>query len=293
MNFEGYLGAKQRLIEARLARLVKKAPWPARLRQAMEYSLLAGGKRLRPALVLMVDDVLQGRLGSRHGEDCWKAAMALECIHTYSLIHDDLPAMDDDVLRRGKPTCHVKFDEATAILAGDGLLTYAFELLAAAKSPRAAQAIAALASCAGPAGMVGGQQLDMHFETRKASRANLEEIHRMKTGALIRASVLLPVILDAAEGSRKALETYAQQIGLAFQIADDILDATATTAQLGKSAGADAKNHKTTYVTLLGLEKSKEEARRAVDRAIQVLGKLTGPTAMLEALARYFITRLS
>jgi len=293
LTFERYLGAKQRLIEGRLRGHLSKVPAPARLRQAMEYSLLAGGKRLRPALVLMVDDVLQGRVGSRHGADVWKAALALECVHTYSLIHDDLPAMDDDVLRRGKPTCHVKFDEATAILAGDGLLTRAFELLAGAESPHAARALSALAQCAGAEGMVGGQQLDMHFENRRASRADLEKIHRLKTGALIRASVLLPVILAGKGALEKPLTRYAEKIGLAFQIADDILDATATTAQLGKSAGADAKNKKTTYVSLLGLPGAKVEARRAVDGAIDALGKVPGPTGMLAELARYFITRLS
>lgn len=293
MIFKTYLAGLQKQIEKDLSGLLAGEPFPDRLKKAMNYSLLAGGKRLRPALVLMVDDALQGRLGSRHGEPVRAAAMALECIHTYSLIHDDLPAMDDDTLRRGKPTCHVKFDEATAILAGDGLLTFAFELLARKGGAHAGDAIAHLARQAGSQGMVGGQTLDMQFEKKKTGLKTLQSIHAAKTGALIEASAVMPALVTGRVELVPHLSRFARDLGMAFQIADDILDATATTKALGKSAGKDAAQEKTTYVTLLGLAGARKAASGAVDSALANLKKIPGPTEMLESLTRYFIERVN
>ncbi len=265
----------------------------------MTYSLSAGGKRVRPCLVLMVDDLLCGKLQSRHSPDIYRLATALECIHTYSLIHDDLPAMDDDDLRRGKPTCHVQYGEATAILAGDGLLTFAFELLSGIEknTSRVASLVAALAENAGVRGMVGGQELDMEGETEASNRGkkiplkSLQTIHRLKTGALIKVSVLLPALYSGKTRYLPNLKTYGEQIGVAFQIADDILDATATTEALGKSAGSDVRNQKSTYVTHLGLDGARKAARTAVQMAKTALKKIPGPKEHLSALADYIISR--
>ena len=228
---------------------------------AMNYSLLAGGKRLRPILTLECC-----RLCGGEAEKALPFACAAEMIHTYSLIHDDLPCMDDDDLRRGKPTNHKVYGEATAVLAGDGLLTAAFETaLERGEVPPqlALEALKCLAHAAGAAGMVGGQVLDMAGEGRALSRSDVEELQKLKTGALIAAAAEMGAILAGAdEARRKAVRTYAAKLGLAFQIRDDILDVTGDAATLGKNVGADMRREKTTFVTVLGLD----ECRRLVEK---------------------------
>jgi geranylgeranyl diphosphate synthase type II len=262
------------LVEGELKRwLASRGDVPKRLREAMEHSLLAGGKRLRPALVLAACDLVGGER-----EAALPGALALEMIHTYSLIHDDLPAMDDDDLRRGKPTCHVAFGEATAILAGDALLTEAFAVLAGSKAEpkRVRRAIAELATAAGAAGMVGGQQLDLEGEGGKATAAAVEGIHEKKTAALIRASVLLGGVLGGGQDEEiSSLGRYGHALGLAFQAADDVLDATSTAEELGKSPGKDAEQGKLTLVAAVGLEKARARARELADEAVKALSDLS------------------
>ena len=240
-KFENYLNAKIDLLT------------PSVTREAMRYSLLAGGKRLRPQMVF---SVIEGyHLNNEIGYDY---AAALEMIHTYSLIHDDLPAMDNDDLRRGKPTCHKQFDEATAILAGDGLLTYAFEVLAKADLPHNALAVQILAKCAGSSGMVLGQTLDMHEDSRVDYKA-LEEIYKYKTGCLFSAALMLGA-LASNKVDNKTLSTWdsiGTKIGIAFQIQDDLLDVRMDSATLGKS-NSDIRNEKVTAVSLLGEEQAEK-----------------------------------
>lgn len=240
-KFENYLNAKIDLLT------------PSVTREAMRYSLLAGGKRLRPQMVF---SVIEGyHLNNEIGYDY---ATALEMIHTYSLIHDDLPAMDNDDLRRGKPTCHKQFDEATAILAGDGLLTYAFEVLAKADLPHNALAVQILAKCAGSSGMVLGQTLDMHEDSRVDYKA-LEEIYKYKTGCLFSAALMLGA-LASNKVDNKTLSTWdsiGTKIGIAFQIQDDLLDVRMDSAALGKS-NSDIRNEKVTAVSLLGEEQAEK-----------------------------------
>ncbi len=240
-KFENYLNAKIDLLT------------PSVTREAMRYSLLAGGKRLRPQMVF---SVIEGyHLNNEIGYDY---AAALEMIHTYSLIHDDLPAMDNDDLRRGKPTCHKQFDEATAILAGDGLLTYAFEVLAKADLPHNALAVQILAKCAGSSGMVLGQTLDMHEDSRVDYKA-LEEIYKYKTGCLFSAALMLGA-LASNKVDNKTLSTWdsiGTKIGIAFQIQDDLLDVRMDSAALGKS-NSDIRNEKVTAVSLLGEEQAEK-----------------------------------
>lgn len=264
----------------------------ARVGEAMRYSLEAGGKRVRPMLCLLAAEAVGGSL-----EAALPGALALECIHTYSLVHDDLPAMDDDDLRRGKPTCHIAFGEAHAILAGDGLLTEAFRLLAAegALDPaRRVEAITVLAEAAGWRGMVGGQALDLEGEQlNDYGLDHLKTIHRLKTGALLRAATELGAILAGADaGQRLALREYGEAIGLAFQIQDDILDATATEATLGKRAGKDAGRGKITYPALLGLDGARSALREATESALCPLRSLPNPSS-LEAWARHLAQRAS
>lgn len=250
--FTEMLARDQALIENRLSQVFGKDTDYGDLKAAMEYLLLSGGKRIRPVLTLESCVLCGGKL-----EDALPFAIGVEMVHTYSLIHDDLPAMDDDDLRRGKPTSHVVFGEATAILAGDGLLTAAFEQLAGAELPpgRIVEAVRILSSSAGPAGMVGGQILDMAGEGRAMTRDELEQLQRLKTGALICAACELGAV--AAGGSpeqREKLRNYAQYLGLAFQIRDDILDVIGNDEVLGKPVDSDIRNGKNTFVTALGLE---------------------------------------
>ncbi len=263
---------------------------PEQLAQAMQYSLLAGGKRLRPVLVLLACEACGGLW-----EQAMPAACAIEMIHTYSLIHDDLPAMDDDDLRRGQPTNHIKFGEATAILAGDGLLTRAFEVLAGGLSDTAVAAACCvdLASAAGPEGMVGGQQADLEAETAGVRDIDhLEAIHRRKTGRLLCASLTMGGrIAGASPEVLKRLTVYGESVGLAFQIADDLLDEVGDEQKMGKGVRKDASHGKLTYPALLGLEASRQRAVELIDRAVGALDVLGDRANHLREIAAYVIQR--
>ncbi|CAE6888380.1 Belongs to the FPP GGPP synthase family [Vibrio sp. B1FIG11] len=261
--------------------------------QAMKYGLLLGGKRVRPFLVYITGQMLGCK-----PEDLDTPASAIECIHAYSLIHDDLPAMDDDDLRRGQPTCHIKFDEATAILTGDALQTLAFTILAEGElNPNAEnqriKMVQALAQASGAGGMCLGQALDLGAENRRVSLAELEEIHRNKTGALINCAVKLGA-LAAGEKCLEVLphlERYSKAIGLAFQVQDDILDIISDTETLGKPQGSDQELNKSTYPSLLGLEGAMEKAHTLLQEALQALEAIPYNTQLLEEFARYVIER--
>ena len=263
---------------------------PPRLWGAMRYSLSAGGKRLRPALVLESCHAAGGDVASHSAQ---AAALAMELIHTFSLVHDDLPAMDDDDLRRGRPTNHKVFGEALAILAGDAMVTAAFELLAKhADAAVAPQLIAELASAAGPAGMIGGQVLDMEGENRALSLEELRRLHAMKTGALLVASCRMGAICARADQTTlAALAVYAKHVGLAFQIVDDVLDVTATPEQLGKATNKDAGRGKNTYPQLLGLDGAREAASGELRQAVDALAPLGDRAAGLASLARFIVQR--
>ena len=264
--------------------------------KAMGYSLFAGGKRVRPILCLAAAEAVHIN-GENLPEACMVTACALECIHTYSLIHDDLPAMDDDELRRSKPTNHMVFGEAGAILAGDGLLTFAFDLLStpALQSPSAddrLRIISIISKAAGPIGMVGGQFLDLENEGKKVEFNALRDIHSRKTGALITASIQAGAILGScSEKQYKALSVYGEKVGLAFQIVDDLLNVEGTKEQLGKAAGSDAKRQKATYPALFGVEDTREKAKTAVHEAVAALDGFDDRAAPLRALAQYIFTR--
>ncbi len=239
--------------------------------EAALYSLLAGGKRTRGVLTLAVCALLGGSMDAAIHFAC-----AVEMLHCYSLIHDDLPCMDNDDYRRGKPSCHKAYGEDTALLAGDALLTGAFAVLAATPTSgeAIAKAVAVLAQSAGAKGMIWGQELDLHFETVQANEAQLQEIHRNKTGMLINAAVQLGAIAaDADAQKRTVLEEYAFSIGLCFQILDDILDVTSTAQTLGKPIGSDVQNNKTTFVTLYGLAASQEKAKNLTENALALLAQ--------------------
>ncbi|MBE3070057.1 MAG: polyprenyl synthetase family protein [Planctomycetes bacterium] len=278
-------------VEAVLDRLLTAPDEPSRdIYEAMRYMALGAGKRLRPALVLLAAEACGGSV-----DEALPAAAAVEMIHTYSLIHDDLPAMDNDDLRRGRPSCHKAFGEAMAILAGDGLLTEAFRVLAvevadAAKSRRLA---GELARAAGAAGMVGGQVADLKAElNRSTDEQILSLIHRHKTGCLIEASVVMGAIsAGAGEHYERSLRQYGLHLGLAFQIADDVLDAAAPTAVLGKTAGKDAAAGKLTYVSLYGLEAARSRARAEADRAVDALSPFRHPGDWLRDIARFVVER--
>ena len=297
MNVKAELAKRAAEVESYLSDCLRGRDIPERLLASMEYSLHAGGKRLRPALVLTF-----ARLFGACGAKIMPFAAALELIHTYSLIHDDLPAMDDDDLRRGKPSNHKKFDEATAILAGDGLLTEAFSLMFSCAdegnvpAPRLVRAAQAVATAAGSGGMVGGQALDMEYTARQGvSLTELRGMHAMKTGALITAACVAGALLAGAEPPlvRRARE-YGVNVGAAFQIADDILDVVGDTKTLGKPAGSDERQGKTTYPSLLGLEESKALAVQRSAAAIQALAGLEGAEAeFLRALALYIVERVN
>jgi geranylgeranyl diphosphate synthase type II len=292
-DLDAYLNAQQQRVDALLRSRTEELGThvPPRLLESIRYSLLAGGKRLRPVLCLsFAEAVLQQSTVSRVVEDC---ACALEFIHTYSLVHDDLPSMDDDDLRRGVPTNHKVYGEAMAILAGDSLLTDAFALVAGGPEPMRATLCRELAVAAGSSGMVGGQVLDI-AEDRPAHIDYLTRMHRLKTGALIRAACRMGVI--AAGGGADALsraDTYGDAVGLAFQIADDVLDVTSDSSTLGKPAGADAAAGRHTFPAVLGLEESKQLAARKVAEAIAAVAPLEPRDGPLAALARYSVERSS
>jgi len=266
---------------------------PQRLWEAMRYSLLAGGKRVRPALMLECFRACGGAPDIKG--DIMPAAMSIECLHTYSLIHDDLPCMDDDDLRRGMPTCHRQFDEATAILAADALQALSFELLADQPSPADMRIdlIRRLAIAAGDAGMVGGQAMDMEADAAGVSGVQeVETIHRMKTGALLRYSCEAGALLAGADARmQQACSSFGEAIGLLFQITDDILDATASSEALGKSAGKDAAQGKATYVSLLGLEQAKQKAADTHRTALEAAGLLGEDGKPLQDFSTYIMER--
>lgn len=262
---------------------------PAVLQEAMAYSLLAPGKRLRPMLVLLAAEACGGRL-----EDALPAACAVEMVHAFSLIHDDLPAMDDDDLRRGRPTCHKKYGEAIAILTGDALLALAFEVLAKQVQPPevAAACCAALAEAAGPAQLAGGQADDMLVCAATADEQTLQAIHERKTGAMIRVSLKLGgLIARAGAAQLAALDRFGSRLGLAFQITDDLLDVCGSQAALGKRVGKDAEQGKLTFPGLLGVEESLARAERLVAEAAEVLAPFGPSAAPLQGLARYVLER--
>ena len=282
---------RRALVEERLVRELRTdEAFDARLAESMEYSLTAGGKRLRPILLMAAADAAGG-----HGEDYLTSACAVEMIHTYSLIHDDLPAMDDDDYRRGKLTNHKVYGAGLATLAGDALLTMAFELLARQQGVPAEtmlRVVREISEAAGANGMVGGQALDLASEGKRIDMDTLRRMHMAKTGALFRASVRSGAILGGAdEAQLAALTEYAEAFGLAFQITDDILDVTGDAAAIGKPVGSDERNHKSTYVTLTSLEEAKRLAREAADRAHEALAPLGGKAAFLDELAEYLVTR--
>jgi len=274
-------------------RLPKPEEQPQRLHEAMRYSCLDGGKRLRAMLVYS-----SGELFGVQPEILDTPACAVEMIHAYSLIHDDLPAMDDDDLRRGKPTCHKAFGEAMAILAGDALQTLAFDILASDVTFKVSDSqrnavLARLAQASGAAGMAGGQAIDFDAMGQSLELNDLENMHRLKTGALIRAAVALGALChaDIDKMSLDALDDYAASIGLAFQVADDILDATADTETLGKDSGSDEALNKPTYVSLLGIDGARNAATDWHQRAISSLDKLPGNTHLLTELANFLVNR--
>jgi geranylgeranyl diphosphate synthase type II len=293
MDFPALLAASVARVEAGLDRHLPPAEArPARLHAAMRYSLLGGGKRLRPVLLLAAADLG----GPSHAADPVPAAVAVECLHTYSLIHDDLPCMDDDDLRRGRPTVHKAYDEATAVLAGDALLTHAFALLGEAYAGRPALATALvreLGSAAGSRHLIGGQMEDLLAEGKASATADeLEFIHLNKTAAMLEASLVMGGLVGGpTEPHLATLRTAGRQLGLAFQIIDDILDATADTATLGKTAGKDAAAGKTTYVKLHGLEASRRFADECTGRALAAIGSLPGDTTFLRALVTQMAKR--
>jgi geranylgeranyl diphosphate synthase type II len=278
------------LVEGRLATVFGDRMTPPPLAASMEYSLMAGGKRLRPVLCLAWAELVGGDAARVLDFAC-----AIECIHTYSLIHDDLPAMDNDDLRRGKPSNHKKFDEATAILAGDGLLTEAFTLAASLNLPpeRILRAIFHLSTAAGPRGMVGGQILDMGLTGKSASLPQLREMHAKKTGALIESSCVTGCILGGGGPSEQGLASeYGRAIGLAFQVTDDILDVVGDEVTLGKPVGSDEAQGKSTYPALMGIEKSRLLARESVDQAVAALAGFAHPRAdFLRTVALYILDR--
>lgn len=260
----------------------------------MTYSIMAGGKRLRPVLCIAAAETVGGNL-----QTVLPLACALELIHTYSLIHDDLPAMDDDIQRRGKPTCHVQFDEATAILAGDALLTLAFEILATTGSHCASHdqkkwllVIAKVASAAGSKGMIEGQMRDMTLEGKSISESELESLHRLKTGKMIEVSVVSGALLSGASHYQlQALQAYAQNIGLAFQVVDDILNVKGDPLRLGKATGTDQNRGKNTYPSLLGLADAETLAGDLINNALKTLDIFDSKADYLRAIAHYIIER--
>ncbi len=260
---------------------------PVRLHEAMRYSLFIGGKRLRPILCMAAAEAVGGT-----EKAALPVGVALECLHTYSLIHDDLPAMDNDDLRRGQPTLHKVYGEANAILAGDSLLTLAFEILA--QQPQGAKLSLELAKAAGSRGLAGGQFEDLAEEQQAQNHETLMRIHANKTGKLIRAACRMGGITAGANtGQLDALGQYGESVGLAFQIADDILNVTSTQEVLGKPVGSDAKREKMNYIACIGMELAQTEARRLVEQAIEQLDALPGDTQPLQALAHYVVERLT
>uniref|UniRef100_A0A7C3SK21 Polyprenyl synthetase family protein n=1 Tax=Desulfobacca acetoxidans TaxID=60893 RepID=A0A7C3SK21_9BACT len=296
MDLKAYLEDRRGLVNRALEGYLPPGRGPApRVVEAMRYSLFAGGKRLRPILCLAGAEAVGGEAG-----EALPVACALEMIHTYSLIHDDLPAMDDDDLRRGQPTCHRQFDEATAILAGDALLTEAFRIMADAapkfegREGMLLEVIQLIAQAAGYQGMVGGQMLDLQAEGRKISLKELETIHRLKTGALLTASVRAGGLVGGGTRAEvTALTAFGEKFGLAFQITDDLLDVEGEAAEMGKSPGMDVKKGKATYPALLGVEEARKWAKELIEEAIADLQPLGERAEPLREIGRYLLVRRS
>lgn len=292
MNFEEQLQYYIALVNRELDCIFEESDHLYRkVEDAMRYSVQAGGKRLRPVLVLSVCKMLGG-----NEKVALSFACAVECIHASSLIHDDLPCMDDDDLRRGKPSCHIAFGEDTALLAGDGLLLRAFEILAGAISVGATQkmvtdAVKVLSSLSGTDGMVGGQMIDLSFGETEMDASVLEQMHRLKTGALIQAACQLGgIAAEADEETQKRLAEYSQALGLAFQICDDLLDVEGNEELLGKPIGSDAQQQKTTYVALYGVEQARKLATTRTQQAERVLNSFEN-TSFLKELTRFLLQR--
>jgi len=292
-NFKEYLGCKRQEVETCLASLLPEDGPLAAHYEAMRYSLLAGGKRVRPILAIATAEIFRCETTPFMPVIC-----SLECIHTYSLIHDDLPAMDDDDLRRGKPTNHKVFGEAEAILAGDGLLTLAFELLSRDTFPSSInhrdilKIIHIISRAAGSSGMVGGQCLDIKAEGKNVSLEDLQRIHRLKTGALITAAVQVGAVIGNADADQfDNLTTYGKNIGLAFQMKDDLLNIEGDEKELGKAVGSDAEHNKATYPSLLGLENTKKQLQTTITTALAALDDFDEKADPLRQLAAYILNR--
>lgn len=293
-DLSGYLIQKRKSIDASLkGRLRSALPENSRLKKAMTYSLIAGGKRLRPILCIAAAESVGGR-----PDEVMAGACAIEMIHTYSLIHDDLPAMDDDALRRGKPSCHIAFDEATAILAGDALLTLAFEVLVMDRFlpphnlERALEVVGILSRAAGPAGMIQGQMEDIAAEGSALTLIQLRRLHSLKTGALIQASVEIGATLCGGSSRQlEGLKSYARELGLAFQVIDDVLNVEGDPSVMGKASGTDQVRKKSTYPALMGLEESKIFAKKCIESALQSLSDFDNKADPLRAIASYVIER--
>lgn len=280
-----YLKRIATLVEAKFdEHLPPETDVPKNLHKAMRYSVLAGGKRLRPALACAAFELFGGK-----GDKIWYATSALEFLHTFSLIHDDLPCIDNDDFRRGKPTAHKMFGEATAVMSGDALCVLAFELIAKTGN---AQAVECLAHKLGTYGMIGGEMTDIDSEGKDVSLEVVDYIHYHKTAALIEASLMVGTQLaGASKENLERIEAYGRSIGLAFQIVDDILDIVSTTEELGKDVGSDIASGKATYPALIGLEKSREKAQALYEESLKHLEKLPGDTSILKAIAAFIITR--
>jgi len=292
MNFEETFEVYRKQVEAGIGKWTPPVEErPAHLHRAMRYSMEAGGKRIRPVLLLA------GHKLNPSPVDPIPAAVAIECLHTYSLIHDDLPAMDNSDLRRGRPSCHVQFDEATAVLTGDALLTYAFSLISEAYASQPNLAVALiheLSEAAGSRKLIGGQMEDIIHEKNDCTADELDFIHLNKTAALISAALSMGVMLSGQDGENLQLaRRVGSNIGLAFQIIDDILDATSTSENLGKIAGQDSINEKNTYVKLHGLDKSRERARAVTKEAVKDCLKMKGDTRFLIALMEWLEHRIN
>lgn len=257
---------------------------PKRLHEAMRYSMFAGGKRLRPALAKAAFDLFGGK-----GDSIWYAMSALEMLHTFSLIHDDLPCIDNDDFRRGKPTAHRQFGEATAVLSGDALCILAFELMAKTGNARAVEI---LANKLGTFGMIGGEMTDIECEGKPVTLEDVDYIHYHKTAALIEASLCIGAELaNATEEQKQAVQKFGRSIGLAFQVVDDILDIVSTTEELGKDVGSDIELGKATYPSVIGLDASRDRARKLYEESVAVLDTIQGDTAVLRSIAAFIVVR--
>ncbi|MCX7951180.1 MAG: polyprenyl synthetase family protein [Clostridiales bacterium] len=289
MNFKQKLQHKQQIINNRLMELIKINNVPETLMNSMKYSLEAGGKRIRPILTLTIAEALGGNT-----DDAMDFGCAIELIHTYSLIHDDLPAMDNDDYRRGKLTNHKVFGEAIAILAGDALLNFAFEFLLEKASNNLKEpyikALSIISKASGSTGMIGGQVIDIESGNKKINLDELYNMHRLKTGAMIEASCIVGCVLAERYDKINIVKEYSQNIGIAFQIVDDILDCIGDKEKLGKSIGKDEKDNKSTFVTLLGLERAKELAKEHTEKAISLAEEIDS-TGFLTDLTNYLLNR--